>query len=84
VTTAKNGPETPPETAQHLPPERQQSEMPWLEALRQRVEEASPSSGEASSERAVARLAKRLQQGKAPPEAANDQGRDDPGPEPDM
>ena len=85
VTLAKDAPETPPEiAAPSSPPERSQADMPWLEALRQRIEEASPSSGEASSERAVARLAKRLQQGTAPPEAANDKGRDDPGPEPDM
>jgi hypothetical protein len=80
VTMAK--PETPLETAPSSSPERQGSETPWMEALRRRVEEATPSPGEASSERALARLARRLEQGKGPPGAANDQARD--GPEPDM
>jgi hypothetical protein len=85
VTMAKGSPENPPEiAAPSSPPERQQSEMPWLEALRRRAEEASPTPRDESSERAMARLAKRLQQGKSAPEAANDQARDDPGPEPDM
>jgi len=83
VTMPKNAPETPPETAPPLPPEQQQ-EMPWMESLRRRVEESSPTPGDNASEQTIARLAKRLQQGRNLPEAANDQARDDPGPEPDM
>jgi hypothetical protein len=85
VTLAKGSPDTPPE-AESVPPapaERQQLELPWMEALRQRVEEATASPGDTPSERAMARLAKKLQQGIAPTEAANDQVRDE-GPEPDM
>ncbi len=80
---AKASPDTPPETRSPASVEHQQSELPWMEALRQRVEEASPSPADSPSERAMARLAKKLQQGIAPTEAANDQVRDE-GPEPDM
>ena len=80
---AKASPDTPPETRSPASVEHQQSELPWMETLRQRVEEATASPGETPSERAMARLAKKLQQGIAPTEAANDQVRDE-GPEPDM
>jgi hypothetical protein len=84
VTMAKSTPETPPETMSPLPAERRPSETPWLEALRQRVEEGVPPPDDTASERTMARFARRLQQGQSPPEAANDQARADPGPEPDM
>jgi hypothetical protein len=84
VTIAKDALDRPAETAPSSPSELKQSETPWMEALRRRVEEGSPTLRDAPSEQTVIRLAKRLQQDKAPSEAANDQALDDPGPEPDM
>jgi hypothetical protein len=78
VTMPKTAPEVPRETAPPSPPE--QLEMPWMESLRRRVEESLPSPGDNASEQTIARLAKRLQQARNPPEVANDQARDDPGP----